>query len=431
MPRSQYCNTPVRDPHPAADRKPPKGFSDDPFPVKCSTDAKVSQHPPVSAGTPDAGFSPLSNESLAPEAEICNNRTRRPGAPDRPGTGGISGEITESGKAGSVISTATKISSQQYEKRVIRVSTTLGILVAIAEIIMYFVTHSQAILIDSIYDGMDVVILVLYQLLLPLLYKPVSEKNPYGYAQVESLFILVKGSVLIIVTLMVIYDNIRLILAGGSRLDTGLILDYEFGLTLFCLAGYLLMRYLGSRMNTPMIRVELITWKIDVFLSLGAFLGFGLAVPFRHFHVLEWTIPYIDAVISCVIAALMLPEPFRAFVKAVHELVLMAPSEEKINEIRSLARQVLRNYPYEVDFVDAVRTGRKLWIEFYVTTEGDIMDIRQLKQATMELKDLLSRHYEGVFVDLVPDVSPDTTQAAAPDAASDRKPDTFPGEEKN
>lgn len=292
---------------------------------------------------------------------------------------------------------------------------------AIAEIIMYFITHSQAILIDCIYDGMDVLILVLYQLLLPLLYKPVSEKNPYGYAQVESLFILVKGSVLILVTLLVIYDNIRLILAGGSRLDTGLILDYEFGLTIFCLAGYLLMRCLGSRMNTPMIRVELITWKIDVFLSLGAFLGFGLAIPFRHFHVLEWTIPYIDAVISCIIAALMLPEPVRAFVKAVRELVLMAPSEEKINEIRSLARQVLRNYPYEVDFVDAVRTGRKLWIEFYVTTEGDIMDIRQLKQATMELKELLSRHYDGVFVDLVPDVTPDAGAEEMPGSPADKE----------
>ena len=182
---------------------------------------------------------------------------------------------------------------EQDERRAIRLSTSLGVLVAIAEIIMYFITSSQAILIDSIYDGMDVVILVLYQILLPLLYKPVSEKIPYGYAQVESLFILVKGSILIIVTLLVIYNNVRLILKGGASLDTGLILDYEFGLTIFCLFGYILMRYMGRKMNTPMIRVELITWKIDVFLSLGAFLGFGLAIPFTKYHILEWTIPYI------------------------------------------------------------------------------------------------------------------------------------------
>lgn len=298
---------------------------------------------------------------------------------------------------------------QQDERRAIRVSTTLGVLVAIAEIIMYFITSSQAILIDSIYDGMDVVILVLYQILLPLLYEPVSEKIPYGYAQVESLFILVKGSILIIVTLLVIYNNIRVILSGGASLDTGLILDYEFGLTVFCLFGYMLMRYLGRKMNTPMIKVELITWKIDVFLSLGAFLGFGLAIPFTKYHFLQWTIPYIDSVISCIIAALMLPEPVKAFIKAIRELVLMAPSEKKLEEIRQLAGQVLENYPYEVDFIDAVRTGRKLWIDFYVVTESNIMDIRQLKKATMELKELLSRHYEGVYVDLIPDIAPETS----------------------
>ena len=35
------------------------------------------------------------------------------------------------------------------------------------------------------------------------------------------------------------------------------------------------------------------------------------------------------------------------------------------------------------------------------------MDIRQLKKATMELKELLSRHYDGVYVDLIPDITPE------------------------
>ena len=86
---------------------------------------------------------------------------------------------------------------------------------------------------------------------------------------------------------------------------------------------------------------------------------------------------------------------------------LGAIPKEKLEEIRSLAGQVLENYPYEVDFVDAVRTGRKLWIDFYVTTESNIMDIRQLKKATMELKELLSKHYDGVYVDLIPDITPE------------------------
>ncbi|WP_409337697.1 cation diffusion facilitator family transporter [Eubacterium sp. F2] len=294
------------------------------------------------------------------------------------------------------------------EKKAIRVSSTLGVIVAIAEVLMYLATHSQAILIDGIYDSMDVVILVIYQLLIPLLYKPVSEKIPYGFAQVESLFILIKGSILILVTLLVIYDNIQVILHGGSHLDTGLILYFEFALTMFCVAGWLLMRYLGQRLKTPMIKVEVITWKIDVFLSLGAFLGFGLEIPFHYFHLLEWTIPYIDSVISCIIAALMLPEPTRAFINAIRELVLMAPPAEKIEEIRTITAEGLKDYPYDVDFIDAVRTGRRLWISLYVTTKGNIMNIKQLKEATDKLRAMLSARYTGVYLELIPDVAPDS-----------------------
>ncbi len=282
---------------------------------------------------------------------------------------------------------------------------------------MYFATHSHAILIDGVYDGMDVVILAAYQMLIPLLYKPVSEKVPYGFAQVESLFILIKGSILILVTLLVIYNNIVDILHGGSNLDTGLILWFEFALTVFCVAGWLLMRHLSRRLRTPMIKVEVITWKIDVFLSLGAFLGFGMELPFRHYDVLEWTIPYIDPVISCVIAALMLPEPTKAFIKAIRELVLMAPPEDKIEEIRTIVTDGLRGYPYDVDFIDAVRTGRRLWISLYVTTPSNLMNIRQLKEATDKLRALLSARYVGVYLELVPDVAPETSISTEPIAS--------------
>ena len=51
-----------------------------------------------------------------------------------------------------------------------------------------------------------------------------------------------------------------------------------------------------------------------------------MEIPFLHFHVLEWLVPYIDPLVSCAIAMLMLPEPTRAFIKAIRGLVLMAPS---------------------------------------------------------------------------------------------------------
>ena len=227
------------------------------------------------------------------------------------------------------------------EKKTIRLSSWLGVTVAVFELAMFIVSGSQAILIDGVYDAMDVVILVIYQMLLPLIYKPVSERIPFGFAQVETLFILIKGSVLIVVTSMIIYNDIVIILNGGTSIDTKQVLIFEAFLTLFCIFGYFVVRRLGRKLKTPMIKVELITWKIDVFLSLGAFLAFFMEIPFLHFHVLEWLVPYIDPLVSCAIAMLMLPEPTRAFIKAIRGLVLMAPSEEKLERIRTLCHETL------------------------------------------------------------------------------------------
>jgi len=292
------------------------------------------------------------------------------------------------------------------EKKTIGASTILGIIVAVFEVVMYWMSHSQAILIDSVYDTMDVTILVIYQLLLPLIYKPISERIPYGFAQVETLFILIKGSILVIVTSLVIYDDIVIMLHGGTSIDTGRVLMFEAVLTVFCVFGWLLVRHLGRKLGTPMIKVELTTWKIDVFLSLGAFLAFFMEIPLRHYHVMEWLIPYIDPLVSCVIAALMLPEPVQAFIKAIRGLVLMAPSEEKLEQIRSICHETLSAYPYEIDFIDAVRTGRKYWISLYFTTEGNLISVHQLKKATEDLKQAISAVYPNLYVEMVPEIHP-------------------------
>ena len=85
----------------------------------------------------------------------------------------------------------------------------------------------------------------------------------------------------------------------------------------------------------------------------------------------------------------------------------MAPSEEKLERIRTLCHETLSDYPYEIDFIDAVRTGRKMWISLYFTTEGNMIKVPQLKQATMDLKKALSTIYVNLDVEMIPEIHPD------------------------
>ena len=105
------------------------------------------------------------------------------------------------------------------EKRIMNISFLGSILFMLAEGIMAYVTHSHSLLMDCIFDVTDLIMIGPFLLLVPLLYKPVTEKRPYGFSQVESLFIVIKYSVLLVVTIQLIWDNVLILFHGGREVD--------------------------------------------------------------------------------------------------------------------------------------------------------------------------------------------------------------------
>ena len=90
-----------------------------------------------------------------------------------------------------------------------------SILFMLSEGIMAYLTRSHSLLMDCIFDVTDLIMIGPFLVLVPLLYKPVTEKRPYGFSQVESLFIVIKYSVLLVITVQLIWDNITIMFHGG------------------------------------------------------------------------------------------------------------------------------------------------------------------------------------------------------------------------
>ena len=85
-----------------------------------------------------------------------------------------------------------KADKLKIEKRVLSVSLAGSILVAALEAFMAYFLHSKTILMDFVFACFDLVMMYPFIALVPYLYKPVSEKRPYGFSQVESLFVCIK-----------------------------------------------------------------------------------------------------------------------------------------------------------------------------------------------------------------------------------------------
>lgn len=292
------------------------------------------------------------------------------------------------------------------EKRIMDISFIGSILFMLAEGIMAYVTHSHSLLMDCIFDVTDLIMIGPFLVLVPLLYKPVTEKRPYGFSQVESLFIVIKYSVLLVITVQLIWDNIRILFHGGRQVDAGMIAVFELGVWAGCVFIYLLLRHFSRRYESLTIKAEIYIWKLDIISSLGVSIAFFIQMGLQK---TEWAhlAAYIDPFVAIVMACLLLVEPVKMIIINLKNLVLFAPDERIMREIRQIAEKYMDRVYYDIEFLDVIQTGRKTWVEIYLTSHNDMMNTRILHQLRNEIRTELREKFDQVYVELIPDLPED------------------------
>ncbi|MGI6721651.1 MAG: cation diffusion facilitator family transporter [Anaerovoracaceae bacterium] len=289
------------------------------------------------------------------------------------------------------------------ESRILRISFAGSVAFLVAEIVMAIVTHSRAVLADCVYDIADMAMLVPFMILIPLLYKPVTEKRPYGYSQIESLFILIKSGLLIVVTVQLIVSSIKLLLSGGHDVDAGVVAIFELAVSGTCVAMYLLLNHLNKAFSSPTVKAELYIWKLDSISTLGVGAAFLVQVALAHTSI-AWVTQYSDPVIAIVISSLLLREPIGMFIESLRNLILFAPRKEVFDQVKKFAEDAMEGCDFHLSFLDVTKTGRKLWVEVFIVQDGDTMNIPVLKRVRSEIVASLLKHYDNVYVEIVPEL---------------------------
>lgn len=290
----------------------------------------------------------------------------------------------------------------KIEKRILQLSFWGSVLFILAEGAMAWITHSHSLLTDCLFDAADLIMIGPFLVLVPLLYKPVTEKHPYGYSQVESLFLLVKYSVLLALTCNLLVENVKLLLHGGHDVDAGSIAIFEFLVCLGCAGMYIVLNHYSKKYESTTIKAELYMWKLDVVSSMGVSVAFAVQMALLKTK-LNFLAPYIDPAVAVVMAFLLIREPVKVIFQSIKNLVLFAPEEEVLNQIRSIVDKHMQDYPYEVTFLDVIQTGRKLWVEVYIGNQTDVIHVSILHRVRDEIKQELKHKYDQVYIEIIPD----------------------------
>ena len=289
----------------------------------------------------------------------------------------------------------------KYEKYIMNISMIGSVLFMIAEGVMAFWTRSHSILMDCIFDLTDLIMIGPFLLLVPLLYKPVTERRPYGFAQVESLFVVIKYSVLLAITVRLVWDNFYAILRGGREVDGGKIAVFELIVCACCLIVYMLLHYFSRRYASMTIQAEIYIWKLDVISSLGVSLAFFVE-QFLQKTTWNHLASYIDPIVAIIMSCLLLVEPVKMIIHNVKSLILFAPDQEIMDSIRQIAEHHMDKIHYDIVFLDVIQTGRKTWVEIYLTSHNRIINTKILLQLRNDIRAELQQVFDQVYVELIP-----------------------------
>lgn len=290
--------------------------------------------------------------------------------------------------------------SERKEKTILRLSFAAGLAFALAELIFAIYSHSQSALTDAVYDASELVFIALLLFLTPLFHKPVSEKHPYGYFQVESIFLIVKGVMMLSVTLGVGVEVIESALSGGNPVDDLQVSLFQLCLGVASVVIYVIMRGVNKNSSLPTVEAELLGWRLDIGYSLGMSLAF-FASSFLVKTPLAFIAPYFDQIIAVLVMVFMLPESVKMLWSSVRDIFLFSPDEELVEQIKQTCTESLEHYAFSPVFFDITRTGRHLWVAVYFKVSSDTLAVEQLKKATEEVNQKISSQMEECTCELI------------------------------
>lgn len=289
------------------------------------------------------------------------------------------------------------------EKRILNISLAGSIAFLLVEVFFAIYTGSKAVLMDCVYDIADLVMIGPFMVLVPLLYRPTTEKRPYGFSQVESLFVLIKYCILLGVDVVLVMNCVKTILSGGNEVDASILAVFELAVSAGCVAMYLFLSRFQKKYSSPSIKAELFIWKLDAFSTMGV--GFAFLVNLLMLRTpLAFICPYVDPGIAIILAVILAKEPIVMIFDSLRSLVLFAPDEEIKSKVTDTCENILKREGCRLTLVDIIKTGRKVWVDLYFLPLGNTLDLIRLKDVHMKIEEAMQREFDSIYIQLIPDM---------------------------
>ena len=135
----------------------------------------------------------------------------------------------------------------------------------------------------------------------------------------------------------------------------------------------------------------------------------GLAAAFFIVQFLKGTrfnniITYFDQIVVIVTSMIMLPDLFRLLKENITSVLLFAPNDELVAQIKSIVGKQFSSEKVKLVHYDIIKTGRKIWVSVYFKTNSNTVEMDKLKEKTQLCSEKLNKEIGNIYFELVPEV---------------------------
>jgi cation diffusion facilitator family transporter len=253
------------------------------------------------------------------------------------------------------------------EQQALKFSIRATLLIGVAGVLSGLVTGSQAIIFDGIYSFVDVLITLLSLIVSQLLAREGSRRFQYGFFHLEPMVTAIGGAILSVACIYAGINAVWNLMSGGHLVSYGIAAVWA---SLVSLCGAGMYVYIGRKaraLDSELLALDARAWLVTAALSVALLVSFVFAALLQRTSLYPW-VPYVDPLMLLIIAIVVLPVPLNTVVRAMREVLQVAPDDLDRN-LKAAMNEITARHGF-LDYSSHVaKIGRTMFVEVHVLVE--------------------------------------------------------------
>jgi len=291
---------------------------------------------------------------------------------------------------------ASENNSSIINEKVLKRSAVFIIIYTIFALIVGFLTKSQVIIFDGIFNLAGIALTYLSIFSLKFIKKRDRFNYPFGKETFEPFIAITQYFIILYICITTITSSVQVILDGGHVVNTTHGMLYGLFTAIFSIGVYIYLKIITKSNVSSIGQVELDQWKFGCLLSIGILFGFGISMIMEKTGFAGYSY-YTDPALTIIITIIFGKTAIFAIKGCVRELLMAIPSKEIVKSINEILEIVSSKYELSNHVLRLGKVGGRLFIEIgYIVKKDSKMDSIEMqdrlrKELTQKLDDI---HFE-------------------------------------